>query len=128
MSKFTTNDLRFIMDRKFFPNCIECSEHYLDEELKDFFHTRNCTHGRETDWDVISKRLDERLEAFNKRHGEHGSEIECEEPTCTKRAVGMMHVLFHNTKTTAEKWAVCMDHAYHTDTSGRECQFKMFKK
>ena len=122
----TEKEVEYVMDYKYFPNCIECSEHYLDSELRHSFHKTGCTRGRDVEWSIISKRLDERLEAFNKRYGKNGCNMECEVSGCTNKAIGMMHVFYHNTKTTAEKWAVCMDHAYHEDSAGRETQFKGF--
>jgi len=117
--------MKFVMDSKFFPNCIECSEHYLEEELRCFFHKVGCTRGR-SNWKQTSKRLDERWEVFKQRHGEDGSSIECAEPGCTNKATGMLHILYHSGSATVEKWPVCMDHAFHDAPNGREAQYRGF--
>ena len=125
MKHWQPKDLQFLMDDKYFPNCIECSEHWLDSEHKTFFHKKDCQHGRKAeDWDIINERLDKRLEAFEKKYGVNGSGIFCN--ICGKSAVGTMHVFFHGTDKTAEDWPVCMNHAYHEDRNGRETQFRGF--
>lgn len=118
MRDWEEKDLQFILDKKYFPECVDCGQTY--------FHKRSCSSvtGIVDDMSIINERLNKRLEEFEKKHGVNGCGIECNE--CSNIAVGTMHVFFHNTQKTAEDWPVCMDHAFHEDSAGRECQFKGF--
>lgn len=122
MRQWEEKDLKFILDKKRFPKCIECDGH--------FFHKNNCSRSPvgpdelSVPWEVINERLNQRLEEFEKDNGINGSLISCKE--CKNKAIGEMHVLYHGTNHTVESWPVCMDHAFHEDISGRECQFRGF--
>lgn len=122
MSKWKESDLEFLLDKKYFPDCVECGGH--------FFHSAQCSRvsgHMSVSMDVINERLDARLEEFNSKHRKPSGAISCAEPGCMNDAAGKMHVLYHGTQLTAEEWAVCMDHAFHEDILGRECQFRGFK-
>ena len=121
MKQWQESDLKHLMDSNYFPNCIECSEHYLDFKHRSFFHKEGCQRGI-NDWGRTNERLNERLKAFEERHGVRGSSIKCEE--CENPATGKIHVLYHNTQSTVESWPVCMDHAWHEDSAGRESQYR----
>ena len=119
-------DLQFITNNHYFPNCIECSEHWIDGKQHNYFHKDNCQRGHGKKWEIITNRLDERLAVFEKKHGIDGKGgISCRE--CSNVAVGFMRVFFHNRRVVVEEWAVCMDHATHEDDNGRESEFKPFK-
>lgn len=123
MKQWQKKDLKFLNNSTYFPNCIECSDHYLDSKHRNYFHKGDCQCGQK-DWETTNARLNERLEAFEKRHGVDGCGVQCKK--CKNIAVGEMHVLYHYTKTTIERWPVCTDHSFHEDSAGRETQFKGF--
>lgn len=122
MKEWQEKDLKFLLDTKHFPDCIECGQHY--------FHKSHCSRrlGGPTEpsvpWEVINERLNKRLEEFEAKHGVNGSGLQCKE--CKNAAVGEIHVLYHGSNRTVESWPVCMDHAFHEDSSGRESQFRGF--
>ena len=122
MSRWKEKDLKFILDLKYFPICPDCG--------KTYFHDGSCSHvtGKVSPkkMERINIELDRRLDEFEKKHGVDGCGISCH--ICDNVAVGEMHVLYHHSETTVEKWAVCMDHAFHEDSIGRESRFKGFKK
>ena len=115
------------MNRNYFPNCIRCSDHYLDAKQKDFFHKDGCglLQYEYLPFEEINKRLNERLEVFEQRHGVDGHGIRCK--ACANAAYGVMRIFYHNTNTAIDEWPVCMDHAVHKDGSGRKSKFVAFK-
>lgn len=122
MRQWEEKDLKFLLDKRYFPECIECEQHY--------FHKDTCSRrlGGPTEmsvpWEVIDERLNARLAKFEREHGENGCGIHCKE--CGELAVGEMHVLYHGSNRTVESCPVCMNHAFHEDSSGRESQFRGF--
>jgi len=125
MDNKTKKLMEFITDRTFFPNCIECDpDTYLEPKLKSYFHTPTCQRGHGLSPEELTRRINERIRVFIERHGEDGCGVKCK--LCSNAATGVMRVLFHNTNTVAEHWHVCMDHAFHEDTNGRECRYGGF--
>ena len=118
MKQWKEKDLEFLIDPKFFPECIECGNVY--------FHKSGCGRGKNLSPIELNKRLNERLAEFEKKYGSGGVKIHCQEPHCRNMAAGVMHVFFHGTDKTAESWPVCWKHAYHEDSMGRESQFRAF--
>ena len=116
MKQWQEKDLKFLLNSEYFPECIECGNIH--------FHKVGCTRGA-SNFELTNVRLNERLAKFEEQYGEDGIGIQCKE--CGKRAWGMMHIFYHGTETTVESWPVCMAHAYHEDSVGRETRFIAFK-
>lgn len=109
--------LKFLLDKKLFPECIECGGKY--------FHKQSCQRGMGIPWEETNRRLNKRLKELEKKFGHDGCGIQCRQ--CENHAEGMMQVLFHHTAFVAEEWPVCMDHAFYEDLAGRDSQFVPFK-
>ncbi len=125
MKQWTEKDLKFILDKKLFPECVICLGHY--------FHKEGCSGSfggggpiSDKQWAIINDHLNKRLEEFEKKHGVNGEGIQCQNAGCQNQATGQMHVLYHGSTSTVEDWPVCMDHSFHEDSSGRECQYRGF--
>jgi len=121
MKHWEQKDLKFLLNSKYFPKCIECEQTY--------FHKRDCSRvlgntELSISMDIIDERLDKRLEEFERKYGINGHGIKCK--YCENIAVGEMHVLYHHSNSTIEQWPVCIDHAFYEDSEGRESQFRGF--
>lgn len=116
MRTWKESDLKFLLNKEYFPNCIECDGH--------FFHKAGCTRGAEADFEVIDRKLDKRLAEFEKKYGDNGCKITCRD--CKKPATGEIRIYYHGTLTIIEAWPVCLDHAFHEDEAGRESRYVGF--
>ena len=115
MRTWKESDLKFLLNKEYFPNCIECDGHY--------FHKAGCTRGAEVDFKEIDRKLNKRLAEFKKKHGVNLS-LKCKE--CNNPATGEMKIFYHGTNTVIESWPVCIDHAFYEDSNGRNCQYEPF--
>ena len=113
MKQWQQKDLKFLLDPKYFPDCIECG--------RAFFHKPGCQRGDCKDWSTINKRLNKRLEEFERKYGVNGNMVKCS--FCENKAAGTMYIYYHHSTHAIEKLPVCMDHAYYEDASGRETAF-----
>ena len=124
MKHWKEKDLLYILDKKYFPKCVECGGHYFHKEGCGSAPFSGRTEISKKQMSIINERLDKRLEEFEKKYGVNGCGVECENIGCANIATGKLHVLYHNTNKTAEELAVCMEHAYHEDSAGRVCQYR----
>lgn len=68
MRNWEEKDLKYIHNSTYFPNCIECANDPYSMEEKQYFHKSGCERGLK-DWDETNRRLNKRLEIFEKKYG-----------------------------------------------------------
>lgn len=122
VQKWKEEDLQFLLDPKFFPECIECGNLY--------FHKSHCSRitGKMSDatWKRVNEKLDARLKEFNEKFKKDNKGVrtglKCKH--CSNPATGKIVVMFHNSTSVIEEWFVCMDHAFHEESNGRKAEYR----
>jgi hypothetical protein len=116
MRQWEESDLKFLVNKRYFPECIECGN--------QFFHKAGCARGASLDAKTLNEKLNRRLAEFEKEHGIHGIKIPCRD--CNNPATGEIRIFYHGTESVIEDWPVCIDHAFHEDSEGRESRYIAF--
>jgi len=106
------------IDHGYFPNCIECSEHYAEMTQHNFFHKEGCSCGANINWDIISKRIDERILVL-REHIKKNKKNKSKCRDCDNDADGMGWVRYHSSKTIVESFPLCHIHSDFNDHTGR---------